>query len=148
MTGRVSSSASTGGVGTFFEQHVDAFWLAQLLVRAIPPILHDYAVVEVHFQTEHLRWNTDDFLVVGENGLGSRRKLVGQVKRTFTVSATDDECKKAVQDLWKDFTTPLQFSLAVGVFGLQEPKRSIEATQRKNRIAASPEIGGMLDTGY
>src|SRR5437899_10423920 len=103
MTDKVSSPAATGGAGTFFEQHVDAYWLAQLLVRAIPPILHNCAVVEVHFQTERLGWNTDDFLVVGENGLGSRRKLVGQVKRTFTISSTDEECKKAVRDFWMDF---------------------------------------------
>jgi len=39
------------------------------------------------------RLATDDFLLVGENGSGTRRKLAGQVKRTFTVSATDDDCK-------------------------------------------------------
>ena len=53
----------------FFEQHVAAYWLAQLLVRCIPQILHDSAVVEVHLQTEHLGWHTDDFLIVGETGL-------------------------------------------------------------------------------
>jgi hypothetical protein len=31
--GSVSSPAATGGAGTFFEQHVDAYWLALLLVR-------------------------------------------------------------------------------------------------------------------
>src|SRR2546421_6127403 len=86
-----SSPASTGGAGTFFEQHVDAYWLAQLLVRGIPPILRDCAVVEVHLQTERLGWHTDDFLIVGETGSGDRRKLAGQGKRTFTVSAADDE---------------------------------------------------------
>src|SRR5438445_12513449 len=97
-----SSPASTGGAGTAFEQHVDAYWLAQLLVRGIPPILHDCTVVEVYLQTEHLGWHTDDFLIVGENGSGKRRKLLGQVKRNFTVSATYEECKKAMQDFWKD----------------------------------------------
>ena len=118
MTDKVSSPVATGGAGTFFEQHVDAYWLAQLLVRAIPPILHDCTVVEVHFQTERLGWNTDDFLVVGENGLGSRRKLVGQVKRSFTVSSTDEECKKAMQDFWKDFKNGEQFSPAADRFAL------------------------------
>jgi hypothetical protein len=118
IAGRVSSSASTGGAGTFFEQHVDAYWLAQLLVGAIPPILHDCTVVEVHLQTEHLGWHTDDFLIVGQNGSGDRRNLAGQVKRTFTVSATDDECKKAVQDFWKDFNNSQQFSLAADRFAL------------------------------
>jgi len=38
VTARVSSSAATGGAGTTFEQHVGAYWLAQLLVRGLPPI--------------------------------------------------------------------------------------------------------------
>lgn len=117
-SGRVSSPASTGEAGTFFEQHADAYWLAQLLVRGIPPILHDCVLVEVHLQTEHLGWHTDDFLIVGQNGSGDRRKLAGQVKRTFTVTATDAECKKAVQDFWKDFKNPRQFSLAADRFAL------------------------------
>jgi len=107
---RVSSPAATGGAGTFFEQHVDAYWLALLLVRGIPPILHDCVVEEVHLQVKHLGWHTDDFLIIGENGSGKRRQLAGQVKRTFTVSAADDDCKKAVQDFWKDFKNPERFA--------------------------------------
>lgn len=117
-TPTVSSPASTGGAGTFFEQHVNAYWLTQLLVRGVPPILHDCVVVEVHLQTERLGWHTDDFLIVGERGSGNRRKLVGQVKRTFTVSATDDDCKKAVQDFWKDFKSPQRFASDVDRFAL------------------------------
>jgi hypothetical protein len=107
---RISSPASTGGAGTLFEQHVGAYWLGQLLVRSIPPILHDCVVLEVHFQTENLSWRTDDFLIVGQNGSGSLRKLAGQVKRAFTVSATDEECRKTVRDFWTDFRNPQQFS--------------------------------------
>ncbi len=109
-TGRVSSPASTGGAGTFFEQYVDAYWLAQLLVRAIPPILHDCAVVEVSLQTEHLGWHTDDILIIGQSGSSGHRKLACQVKRAFTISASDDACKKAVKDFWEDFKSPELFS--------------------------------------
>lgn len=116
--GRISSPASTGGAGTFFEQHVNAYWLAQLLVQGIPPIVHDCVMTEVHLQTEHLGWHTDDFLIVGQNGAGIRRKLAGQVKRTFTVSATDEECKKTIQDFWKDFKNRQQFSLDIDRFAL------------------------------
>ncbi len=100
---RVSSPVATGGEGVFFEQHVGAYWLAQLLVRSIPPILTDTSVTEVHFQTEHLGFNTDDLLVVCARSGPATARLVGQVKRTFTVSAADDECKKAIGDFWKDF---------------------------------------------
>lgn len=104
-TTRISTPASTGGAGTTFEQHVGAYWLAQLLVGAIPPILIDTTVSEVSFQTERLGWQTDDFLVVCTFGDVSH-KLAGQVKRRFTVSASDEECVKAVTDFWKDFNNP------------------------------------------
>ena len=117
-TDRVSSPAATGGAGTIFEQHVDAYWLALLLVRGIPPILRDCTLDEVCLQTEHLGWYTDDFLIVGKNGSGQHRKLAGQVKLNFTVSAADDECKKAVQDFWKDFKNPKQFSQTSDRFAL------------------------------
>jgi hypothetical protein len=108
----VSSSASTGGAGTFFEQHVGAYWLAQLLVRGIPPILRDCIVVEVRLQTSHIGWKTDDFLIIGESGSGGQRKLAGQVKRTFTVSTTDEDCRKAVKAFWEDFHNADLFSPA------------------------------------
>lgn len=111
LTGqRTSSPASTGGAGTFFEQNVAAYWLAQLLVRCIPPILIDTSVAEVHFQTERLGWQTDDFLILCERPGATPQKLAGQVKRSFTVSARDDDCKKAIQDFWKDFKSRDRFS--------------------------------------
>lgn len=107
---RVSSPISTSGDGVFFEQHVSAYWLAQLLVRSIPPILTDAGVTEVHFQTEHLGFNTDDVLVVCVRAGASTARLVGQVKRSFTISAADDDCKKAIGDFWKDFKNANPFN--------------------------------------
>ncbi|MCK9608445.1 MAG: hypothetical protein M0R33_18550 [Methylomonas sp.] len=107
---RVSSPISTGGEGVFFEQHVAAYWLVQLLVRSIPPILTDTGVTEVHFQTEHLGFNTDDVLVVCARADAATARLVGQVKRSFTISAADDECKKAIGDFWKDFKKAAPFN--------------------------------------
>ena len=115
---RVSSPASTGGAGTIFEQHVDAYWIAQLLVQGIPPILLDCFVIEVHMQTGHRGWHTDDFLLVGQNRAGTLRRLAGQVKRTFTVSAADEECRKTVGDFWRDFTNDGLFSAATDRFAL------------------------------
>jgi hypothetical protein len=111
-TGRISSPAATGGAGTFFEQHVAAYWLAQLLVRGIPPILINAVMLEVHFQTEHLGWQTDDFLIVCERPGAAAQKLVGQVKRSFTVSAADDDCKQTIKDFWNDFKNSDRFSPA------------------------------------
>jgi len=107
---RIPSPIATGGGGEHFEQHVAAFALGLLLVRATPPILTDTSVVEAHLQTRHLGWHTDDLLLVGETGSGSRRKLAVQVKRTFTVSANDDDCRKTIQGMWDDFQAGDRFS--------------------------------------
>ncbi|MDE0411389.1 MAG: AAA family ATPase, partial [Gammaproteobacteria bacterium] len=97
------SPIATGGGGDQFEQHVAAFALGLLLVRATPPILTDTSVVGVHFQTRHLGWCTDDILLVGETSDRNAKKLALQVKRTFTVSAKDDDCCKTIQGMWDDF---------------------------------------------
>ena len=112
---RISSPASTGGAGNIFERHVAAYWLAQLLVRSIPPIFLESSVVEVSFQTERLGWNTDDFLIVCEQA-GEQRKLAGQVKRRFTMSSSDEECVKAVTDFWLDYKNGAIFNPAYDCF--------------------------------
>jgi len=98
-----ASPVSTGGGGTFFEQHVDALFLALLLVRAPLPVLKDCQIEEVHLQAEHLGWKTDDILVVGVRADDRRRRLAAQVKRQFTISKEDKTCTKAFGDFWTDF---------------------------------------------
>lgn len=103
---RISSPVSTGGGGTFFEQHVNALFLGLLLVRAPLPVLKDSQVEEVLFQTEHLGWKTDDILVVAKRPDSVCRRLVIQIKRPFTISESNEECKKAFVDFWDDFVGP------------------------------------------
>ncbi len=99
----VSSPNPAGGGGTHFEQHVDAAFLAWLLVRAVPPILIDCTLSNLHFQAERLGWKTEDLVVVAENGAEQQRKLVCQVKQTVTVSAADGEFTKTIGRAWGDF---------------------------------------------
>jgi hypothetical protein len=102
----VSSPTSTGGSGTFFEQHVGAQFLSLLLVRGIPPLLKNCQVEEVHFQNEERGWSTDDVLIIGDAGQSRRRKLAAQVKRSFTVSSNDEACRDTFSDFWSDFHNP------------------------------------------
>ncbi|MCG7878025.1 MAG: ATP-binding protein [Candidatus Thiodiazotropha taylori] len=108
----VSSPAATGDAGGHFEQHVDAFSLALLLVGATPPILTNTSVAEVCFQTEHLGWKTDDLLIVGETGADVLRKLAVQVKRSFTVSASNADCRKTIEGFWDDFQANDRFNVS------------------------------------
>ena len=132
-----SNPASTGGAGPFFEQHVAAYWLALLLVRDRSPILTKTIVSEVCFQTKHLGWRTDDFLIVCERpGEVTVRKLTSQVKRSFTVSAADDDCKSTIQDFWNDFKNADLFS--------QTEDRLLLVTQRGTNTLLKDFVG-LLD---
>lgn len=104
-----ASPIATGGGGEQFEQHVVAFALGLLLVRATPPILTDTSVVEVHLQTRHQGWHTDDLLLMGERSNGERRRLALQVKRGFRISAGDDDCCKTIYGMWNDFLAADRF---------------------------------------
>jgi hypothetical protein len=104
-----ATPASTGGAGTSFEQHVDTAFLALLLVKGIPPCIIDTQVEEVHFQTRHLGWYTDDILIIGRCGDGSIRRLAAQVKRTFRISSSDEDCSNTIDGAWKDFQSSTRF---------------------------------------
>ena len=107
----ISSPIATGGGGDQFEQHVAAFMLGLLLVRATPPILIDTSVLEVHLQTGHLGFRTDDILLVGKTSDGRCRRLAVQVKRTFTVSASNDDSRETIQRMWDDFRAGDRFAI-------------------------------------
>jgi len=104
-----ATPASTGGAGTSFEQHVDTAFLALLLVKGIPPCIIDTRIEEVHFQTRHLGWYTDDILIIGRCGDGSTRRLAAQVKRTFRISSIDEDCVSTIDGAWKDFQSSTRF---------------------------------------
>jgi tRNA A37 threonylcarbamoyladenosine biosynthesis protein TsaE len=111
-TETIPSPAATGDAGGHFEQHVDAFALALLMVGAIPPILTNTLLVEVSLQTRHLGWRTDDLLLVGETGTGVQRKLAAQVKRSFKVTASDEDCRKTFEGFWDDFQATERFNVS------------------------------------
>jgi hypothetical protein len=112
-----ASPEATGHAGPFFEQHVDAAFLALLLVRATPPFMLQCELAEVHLQAGHLGWATDDLLLVGVDNSGLRRKAAIQVKRTFTMASSDDECVEVFKNAWIDFKSE-RFDAGTDVVGL------------------------------
>jgi hypothetical protein len=113
-----TTPASTGGAGTYFEQNVDAAFLAYLLVKGIPPCLIDCQVEQVHLQTRHMGWLTDDLLVIGKKGDGTERRLAAQVKRTFTIGSGNKECVETIGGAWKDFQSGSRFNKSEDVLAI------------------------------
>ena len=98
-----TSPEATGHAGPFFEQHVDAAFLAFLLVRGVPPFMLRAELAEVHLQAAHLEWSTDDVVLVGVDRDGRKRRAAISVKRTFTVAKSDEECVDVFTKAWTDF---------------------------------------------
>lgn len=105
----IASPSSSGGEGTYFEQHVNAHWLALLLVEAIPPIALDGTIAKVSFQTEHLGWSTDDVLVTSRTRTGDVRRLACQVKKSLIIGTENAEFSATIIDAWKDFSSTSVF---------------------------------------
>jgi hypothetical protein len=104
------SPLSTGGSGVYFEQHVGAAFLSLLLVRGIPPCLPLCQLGEVHFQTGHEGWHTDDLLLMGTKSNGQKVRLAAQVKRSIRVSRRDDDFHQTIADAWRDYAAKAPFN--------------------------------------
>lgn len=109
MSAVVASVISTGGAGTDFERRVGAYFLALLLTRSFAPIFPDSAPARIHFQAGRLGWRIDDLVIEVSSEAGLQRNLAAQVKRTFTVSASDEECQDTITAAWRDFNNAALF---------------------------------------
>lgn len=126
------SPEATGQAGASFEHHVDAAFLAFLLVRGTPPFLLNCELVQVHLQAGHLDWETDDLLLVGLGADGNQRLAAIQVKRTFVLRPSDKDCVEVFSRAWADFRSD-RFEIGRDVVGLITRPCGAE-TQRGLRI--------------
>jgi hypothetical protein len=102
-TANAASVISTGSGGVVFEQHVGASFLSALLVEGFLPIFIAAKPATVHFQARRLGWRTDDLVIEANDPTGQLHCLVCQCKRTFSVSALDDDCRQTFIAAWTDF---------------------------------------------
>lgn len=109
MSAVVASVISTGGAGNDFERRVGAYFLALLLTRSFAPIFPDSAPTRIHFQAGRLGWRIDDLVIEVNSEAGQQRSLAAQVKRTFTVSSSDEECQDTITAAWRDFNNAALF---------------------------------------
>jgi hypothetical protein len=129
------SPEATGQAGAFFEQHVDAAFLSFLLVRGAAPFLPRCELVDVHLQSGHLGWKTDDLLAVGLGIDGQRRNAALQVKRKFVLARSNADCVGVFNKAWDDFTSA-HFTKGIDVIGLVIGPSSLRL-QRGLRILLS-----------
>ncbi|WP_233250713.1 hypothetical protein, partial [Acidovorax sp. HMWF018] len=73
------------------------------------PIFSDAAPQRVHFQARRLGWRIDDLVVEAQSEAGQIHKVAAQIKRTFTFSLNDEECRETLAAAWADFNNTTLF---------------------------------------
>lgn len=105
-----SNPFSTGGGGVNFETRVQAAFAIALLTQSCVPCLpQTMRPKELKFQNKYEGSNTDDFVLVASDKLGSKSKLYAQIKHEITISDSmgSDENSSIFSDViksaWEDF---------------------------------------------
>ena len=112
---KVASPISTGGAGSDYEKRVGAYYLAALLLQAVPRGQEAGVTREVRFQRRYEGEPLDDLIIVSDLPVGEA-KLALQIKRdlSFGENETFDE---VIQACWKTFKSP-DFHIGIDRFGL------------------------------
>ncbi len=119
MSKKLSNPSSTGGVGVHFEGHVQASFVTLMLSGGHAPCLPCWPIVEVKLQGKIDGFDTDDFIVVVERENNKeRRKLLGQIKHSISITEGNPLFGEVIQAALDDFNNPKVFAKGRDVIGL------------------------------
>jgi len=108
---KLSNPFSTGGGGVHFEAHVQASFVALMLTGGNAPCLPCWPIVEIKLQGKIEGFDTDDLVVLVENGNSKeRRKLLGQVKHSIAITQGSTLFGEVMQAAWNDFSNTNLFT--------------------------------------
>ncbi|MEG4508284.1 hypothetical protein QUA81_32425, partial [Microcoleus sp. F6_B4] len=113
---KVASPISTGGVGPDYENRVGAYYLAALLLQAVPRGQEAGVTREVRFQRLYEGEPLDDLIIVSELPVGEA-KLALQIKRDLTFGEKDKIFNAVIQACWKTFKST-KFHIGIDRFGI------------------------------
>jgi hypothetical protein len=100
----LSNPYSTGGGGGQFETAVQACFVTLMLTGGYAPCLVPWPVVEVKLQGKIEGFETDDLIVYVEDPVTKeRRRLLGQVKHSVSITAKDAVMGEVIAAAWADF---------------------------------------------
>lgn len=114
-----SSPIATGGGGHHFESHVQASFVVLMLTGGYAPCLPCWPIVEIKLQGKIDGYDTDDIIVFAEEpNSGQQSKLIGQIKRSITITKSDRQFGEVIQAAWNDFKNPKIFTPKADVIAL------------------------------
>jgi tetratricopeptide (TPR) repeat protein len=104
-----SNPYSTGGGGTFFEQKIQANFVALFLMAAPFPIIGS-GCYQISLQARRSGVQTDDMVVYFAEPDTAECKLLVQIKHKLKFVDSDQQTKDALLQAWVDFNKPEIFN--------------------------------------
>lgn len=128
---KLASPFSTGGGGGFFEAHVQAAFVTLMITGGYTPCFPFRSIIEVKLQGKIDGYATDDLIVTTEDPASKeRRKLLGQVKHSITITKGDKLLPDVLLAAWIDFNNPAKFTQGKDALALITG--ALNATDQRN----------------
>lgn len=116
---QLSNPFSTGSGGPRFEANIQATFVTLMLSGGYAPCLPSWPIVEIKLQGAVAGYATDDLIVFVENSVNNdRRRLLGQVKNSITITTKSKLFAEVIQAAWNDFNNPDIFTQGKDVIAL------------------------------
>lgn len=108
---KTSNPFSTGAGGGQFEAHVQASFLVLMLTGGFAPCMPCWPISKIKLQGKFAGYDTDDMIVFVENaGSDQKRKILGQIKHSISITENNKVFSEVIQAAWNDFNNPSLFS--------------------------------------
>ncbi|MFT3895628.1 MAG: hypothetical protein QM730_28740 [Anaerolineales bacterium] len=103
-TKQLSNPFSTGGGGGHFEAHVQASFVALMLVGGVAPCLPNLPISKIKLQGKFAGYDTDDLIIYAEKPESNQQsKILGQIKHSIRITEKDSIFSDVIQAAWSDF---------------------------------------------
>ena len=110
---QISNSASTGGLGTHFENRVQTAFSVLMLTGGFSPCLPTWPIVKIKLQGKYQNFETDDLIVYCKDSItGKQAKLIGQIKHSVKITESNSTFGEVIEAAWNDFNNPEVYSTA------------------------------------
>jgi hypothetical protein len=108
---QISNPFSTGGGGGQFESHVQAAFVVLMLAGGFAPCMPCWPITKIKLQGKFDGYDTDDLVIFVEMaGGGDKRKILGQIKHSISITENDKVFGEVIQAAWNDFNNASLFS--------------------------------------
>lgn len=88
-----------------FEVCVQALFVALMLAKGNVPGLQTGPITKIKLQGRFAGYNTDDLIVfIGGTSDNEHRKVLGQIKRSISITERDSTFQEVVRSAWEDFS--------------------------------------------